>query len=99
MSGRWRWLLGAACGCALAFAGVRAAAPRDGGGHMPGDEATRLRPRVTPEMERYSQTRYALYFVNALFDAVVLFGLFRSGASVRLRDIAERRTRRRFGRT
>lgn len=97
MSGRWRWLLGATCGVALACAGARAAAPQHGGGKAPADEAARLRPRITPEMERYSRTRYTLYFVGALFDAFVLFGLYRSGLSARLRTLAERRSRRRFG--
>src|SRR5205085_1593525 len=52
-----------------------------------------LRPRVTPEMERYSYTRYALYFVGVAWQLVALLAIFRSGLSARLRDAAMRRMR------
>lgn len=47
---------------------------------------------VTPQMVRYSYTRYALYFVATAVNALVLWWLLRSGFSARLRDFAERRS-------
>jgi Zn-dependent protease with chaperone function len=49
--------------------------------------------RVTPEMLRYSNTRYALYFAAAFVNVLALVVLLRSGVSARLRDLAERRGR------
>lgn len=50
-----------------------------------------LTVRVTPEMVRYSRTRYALYFAGTLVHALALLILLRSGVSARLRDLAERK--------
>ena len=117
MSGRWRWLLGAACGLALALAGTRCANSgfrisdfgfRRGQGGTAEDRSSpnpkseirnpkSLQPRVTPEMERYSYTRYALYFVGVAWQVVALLAIFRSGLSARLRDAAVRRMRFRYG--
>ena len=52
-------------------------------------------PRVTPQMVRYSYTRYALYFVGVALDLAVLALFLQSGTSARLRDSVERRIRRR----
>ncbi len=92
-------LLGAAAGMttAVAVARGRAAPLREAGARaakIPPDEAAALTPRVTPAMVRYSYTRYALYFAGVAFDATVLALFLTTGASARLRDAAERRTRR-----
>jgi STE24 endopeptidase len=81
-------LLGAACGLAVVAAALSARAAE------PGAEAeSDLMVRITPEMVRYSYTRYALYFVGTAVHAAALWWLLRSGFSARLRDLAERRGR------
>jgi STE24 endopeptidase len=44
-------------------------------------------PTVTPQMERYSRTRYALYFVGMAYELITLWGVLASGLSVRLRRL------------
>src|SRR5437879_3549863 len=58
------------------------------------EEAAALTPRVTPEMVRYSYTRYALYFARVALDLAILVLFLRSGASARWREKVEKR----FGR-
>lgn len=94
-----RFLMGVAAGAVVALAVVagarpgRAAEPR----HVEAPrEETSLQVRVTPEMVRYSYTRYALYFIGTALNAAVLFLLLKTRASARLRDLAERRTGNRF---
>jgi STE24 endopeptidase len=70
---------------ALAFLAFGAAAP-----------PRRLEPRVTPEMLRHSRLEDALYFVNVVYGAAVFLLLLTTGASARLRDLAERVTRRKL---
>jgi Zn-dependent protease with chaperone function len=81
----------------------RAAAQEQTGGRAPQPEDARrqggagrseegeLVVKVTPEMVRYSHTRYALYFGAALLNALALLFLLRSRVSARLRDLAEQR--------
>ena len=92
-----RWLfLGMAAGAAMAVAvarassgaGSRAGTPR---GATVREEAEALTPRVTPEMVRYSYTRYALYFVDVALDLAILVLFLRTGASARWRDRVEKR--------
>src|ERR1044071_7498036 len=52
--------------------------------------ARKLEPTVTPEMLRHSRLLDVLYFVNVVYGLGVLFLLLRSGASAKLRDLAER---------
>src|ERR1051325_8421507 len=52
--------------------------------------ARKLEPTVTPEMLRHSRLLDVLYFVNVVYGLAVLFLLLRSGASAKLRDLAER---------
>ena len=52
--------------------------------------ARKLEPTVTPEMLRHSRLLDILYFVNVVYGLGVLFLLLRSGASAKLRDLAER---------
>jgi Zn-dependent protease with chaperone function len=63
------------------------------------EEAAALTPRVTPEMVRYSYTRYALYFVGVALDLAILVLFLRTGASARWRDKVERRIGRPVVRT
>lgn len=81
-------LIGTACAAAL-FAATGATARAD---PPAGEQAADLQVRVTPEMVRYSYTRYALYFVGTAVHLAVLWWLLRGGLSARLRDLAERRT-------
>ena len=53
-------------------------------------------PPVTARMRRYSYTGYALYFFGTAYGLLLLWGLLATGLSARLRDIAERVSRRRF---
>ena len=46
-------------------------------------------PVVTPQMKRYSQTRYALYFVGTVYELLALWGILASGLSARLRRIVQ----------
>ncbi|HEU4754208.1 MAG TPA: M48 family metalloprotease, partial [Armatimonadota bacterium] len=96
----WGLALGAACGAALVGSLLpRPAAAEPAGGSLarPPDSAESAREelavRVTPEMTRYSNIRYGMYFGGALVNALVLLYLLRSGLSARFRDIAERRGR------
>lgn len=52
-----------------------------------------LRVRVTPEMIRYSYTRYCLFFVSTLVHATALCLLIRWKVGTRLRRLSETRTR------
>jgi len=91
--------LGVACGAALVggIAGRRAlAAPAPGTPLPKAEESSQevrsdLTVRITPQMVRYSYTRYALYFAGALVNALALTALLRFGVSARLRDLAERK--------
>lgn len=46
-------------------------------------------PVVTPQMKRYSRTRYALYFVGTAYELLVLWGVLASGLSARLRTLVQ----------
>jgi Zn-dependent protease with chaperone function len=95
-----RFLCGLAVGVvfALGFAGgppalAQRADPAGGATMRETGEPRDLEVRVTPEMTRYSHTRYALYFGSVMVNALILLLLLRSGVSARLRDFAERRGR------
>jgi STE24 endopeptidase len=60
--------------------------------------SSELIPRVTPEMRRYSYTRYALAFIGAFYELAALALVMESGLSRRLRELAERRFRHSFAR-
>jgi Zn-dependent protease with chaperone function len=49
-----------------------------------------LTVRITPQMVRYSSTRYALYFAGTAVNALALAALLGFGVSARLRRLAER---------
>ncbi|MCW3058724.1 MAG: hypothetical protein JWQ02_545 [Capsulimonas sp.] len=53
-------------------------------------------PNVTLAMRRYSRIRYTLYFVGTAYSLLALWALLATGLSARLRQIAERLSRRRF---
>ena len=53
-------------------------------------------PRVTPATREYSRIRYTLYFVGTAYGLLVLWALLATGVSARLRQMAERLSRRRF---
>lgn len=90
-------VLGALCGAALVGtllpprAAAQERAPRRPAERQAAPEPADLAVRVTPEMVRYSYTRYALYFASALVNALALLLLLRAGVSTRLRDLAERK--------
>ncbi len=44
-------------------------------------------PTVTPQMQRYSRTRYALYFIGTAYELVALWAVLASGLSARLRRL------------
>lgn len=93
-----RLLLGLAAGfaagvAAVLLAGVARAAPSAPPRDTSREVTAELRVRITPEMIRYSNTRYALYFASALINALALLFLLESRASARLREFAERRSR------
>ncbi len=46
-------------------------------------------PVVTPQMLRYSRTRYALYFVGTAYGLLALWGVLASGLSARLRRLVQ----------
>lgn len=103
-----RFLTGVLAGAALAVAVVSAVRPAlaqegvapapklDSGEPAKLDSVRELSVRVTPEMVRYSYTRYALYFVGTVAHAAALLLLLRGGISARLRDLAERKSRNRL---
>lgn len=90
--------LGVACGAALissvtARRSLAAPAPSGPAPALEGSSQelrTDLTVRITPQMVRYSYTRYALYFGGVLINALALTALLRFGVSDRLRDLAER---------
>lgn len=103
---RRRFLGGVAAGALVGALLGWAALGRAGAGRaerVPGPEASRparspAHPRVpaitvTPEMVRYSHTRYGLYFAGTVAGWLVLWLLLESRWSARLRDLAERRAR------
>jgi len=91
-------VLGVACGAAL-IGGVTArralAAPAESplakGKESSQELRTDLTVHITPQMVRYSHTRYALYFVGTLVNALALTALLRFGVSARLREVAEQK--------
>jgi len=88
-----------AAGAAMAVALARAnSAPSGSAATSRGDtireEAAALTPRVTPEMVRYSYTRYALYFAGVAFELAILVLFLHTGASARWRDKAEKQISR-----
>lgn len=101
-----RFLLGivvaAACGIALLGAlttgPARAQAddPLRRGAELQEAPSGEVSVRVTPEMVRYSSTRYALYFAGVVVDALALWALLRFRVSARLRDLAEARGKNRL---
>jgi len=52
--------------------------------------------RVTPEMLRHSRINESLYFGGTLYGIATLLLLLPTGLSAKMRDLAERLTRRRF---
>ena len=46
-------------------------------------------PVVTPEMLRYSQTRYTLYFAGTAYGLLALWGVLATGLSARLRRLVQ----------
>jgi STE24 endopeptidase len=59
-----------------------------------GDE--RFEVRITDEMIRHSRLREVLYFTGIAWSAVVMLGLLFTGASRRMREVAERVTKKPF---
>ena len=53
---------------------------------------------VTPKMRRYARTGYGLYFAGAVYGWALLWGVLASGLSARLREVAERRASKPWGR-
>lgn len=90
--------LGVACGIAVAggLAARRASAEPPSPAPLPrleenSQEVRRdLTVRISPEMVRYSYTRYSLYFARALVNVLALTALLHFGISARLRTLAER---------
>jgi STE24 endopeptidase len=83
---------GAVLGRPAAAQGSRekaAAVPPAPAERQPDDDLT---VRITPEMVRYSNTRYALYFVGTLCNLLVLVLILRSGLSARIGEFAERKS-------
>ena len=46
-------------------------------------------PVVTPQMKRYSRTRYALYFIGTAYELLVLWGVLALRLSAGLRDVTK----------
>ena len=46
-------------------------------------------PIVTPQMTRYSRTRYGLYFAGTAYGLLALWGVLASGLSVKLRQVVQ----------
>ena len=46
-------------------------------------------PVVTPQMTRYSRTRYALYFAGTAYELLALWGVLATGLSARLRRVVQ----------
>jgi len=46
-------------------------------------------PVVTPQMRRYSRTRYLLYFIGTAWGLLALWGVLASGLSARLRRLVQ----------
>ena len=46
-------------------------------------------PVVTPQMTRYSRTRYALYFAGTAYGMLALWGVLATGLSARLRRLVQ----------
>ncbi len=53
---------------------------------------------VTPRMQRYARTGYALYFAGTLYGWALLWGVLASGVSAKLRDRAEQTVKHPLGR-
>jgi len=53
---------------------------------------------VTPKMRRYARTGYALHFAGVAWEWLLLWGVLASGGSARIRDLAERRTKKPWSR-
>jgi Zn-dependent protease with chaperone function len=62
----------------------------------PTPEEKRFEVRVTPEMLRHSRIDEAIYFGGTLYGLATLFLLLATGASAKMRDLAQRGVRRRF---
>lgn len=92
-----RFLLGLVVGAVVIGALVAGASPASA--RAESQAKTRVPAvRVTPEMVRYSRTRYALYFVRSAADLLLLLLLLYSGLNARLAGWASRRGRGGFGR-
>ncbi|MGI4791584.1 MAG: M48 family metallopeptidase [Janthinobacterium lividum] len=53
-------------------------------------QSTDVRPPVvTPQMKRYSETGYVLYFVGTVYELLLLWGVLASGLSARLRRLVQ----------
>jgi len=97
-----RLLWGLALGAACAVVAVGALTRGPAVAQVEEGEASARRPasdpeqelavRITPEMERYSYTRYALYFAGAALDILALLALLRFRVSARIRDYAKRKS-------
>lgn len=62
----------------------------------PRSEDKRFEVQVTEEMREHSRIRDILYFAGAAYSVILLGGLLLSGAARKIRDVAERVTRRPF---
>ena len=62
----------------------------------PAPEQKRFEVRVTPEMMRHSRIDETIYFAGTLYGIATLLLLLATGASAKMRDLAERVVRRRF---
>ncbi|MGZ7040626.1 MAG: M48 family metallopeptidase [Thermoanaerobaculia bacterium] len=61
-----------------------------------GTKDERFEVTVTPEMERHTRILHTLYFAGTAYSIIVLLIVLAAGWSARLRDLAQRVTKRRF---
>lgn len=62
----------------------------------PAEKEKQFEVRVTPEMLRHSRINETIYFGGTLYGIATLLLLLPTGFSAKMRDLAERLTRRRF---
>jgi STE24 endopeptidase len=89
-----RKLLFAVAAAAVVTAAIAVAAQPKPEPQPPKDK--RFEVRVTPEMRRHTRINETLYFVGEAYGIVVLLIVLATGLSARMRDAAQRVTRKRF---
>ncbi|HEY4639944.1 MAG TPA: M48 family metallopeptidase [Thermoanaerobaculia bacterium] len=94
---RLLFALAAAAVVVTAVAVIGAPASRPQSSDVPsGDRSQRFEVRVTPEMLRHSRIDESIYFGGTLYSIATLLLLLATGASAKLRELAQRMVRRRF---